>query len=135
MKSSFSASSFGRGFAKEFGEPKKISKFGNTKVKVNGVTFDSEGEYSHYCTLKLRERTGQIRNLRHHVLFELIPSQVICGKKVQGSSYEADFVYEQAPDWIQVIEDYKGYKTPEYILKRKLMKFLLKLDVVEITKC
>lgn len=68
MKSSFSASSFGRGFGKEFGEPKKANKFGNTKVKVNGVTFDSEGEYSHYCTLKLRERTGQIRNLRHHVM-------------------------------------------------------------------
>jgi len=133
MKSSFGAGSFGLG--QDFLGAKKKSKFGNNKVKVNGVTFDSEGEYTHYCTLKLKERTGEIRNLRHHVNFELIPAQVICGKKVQGTSYEADFVYEQAPDWTQVIEDYKGYKTPEYILKRKLMKFLLKLDVVEITKC
>jgi hypothetical protein len=43
-------------------------------------------------------------------------------------------VYEQSPDWQQVVEDYKGYKTPEYILKRKMMKFLLGIDVVEVCK-
>jgi hypothetical protein len=119
------------GFGDPFGQKSK-SKFGNKKVVVDGVTFDSEGEYSHYCKLKLLERTGQIRNLKHHVSFELIPSQIICGKRERGSSYEADFVYEKSPDWKTVIEDYKGYRTDEYILKRKMMKYLLKLEVVEV---
>ena len=125
MKASFN------GFG-SFGKP--ANKFGSSKVKINGMTFDSEGEYNRYCELRLRERLGLIRNLKHHVSFELIPAQTICGAKVRGSSYEADFVYEQSPDWQQVVEDYKGYKTPEYILKRKMMKFLLGIDVVEVCK-
>ncbi|MGE3921082.1 MAG: DUF1064 domain-containing protein, partial [Gammaproteobacteria bacterium] len=96
------------------------------------MTFDSEGEYSHYCHLKLLERAGEIRNLQHHVVFELIPFQVICGQKVKGTSYEADFVYEKSPDWVRVVEEYKGYRTDDYILKRKMMKFILGIDVVEI---
>lgn len=119
------------GFGNIFDQKSK-NKFGNKKVVVNGMTFDSEGEYSHYCHLRLLERAGQIRNLKHHVSFELIPSQVICGKRERGTSYEADFVYEQAPDWKTVIVDFKGYRTDEYILKRKMMKFLLGLDVVEV---
>jgi len=126
--------SFGKGFGfgQGFLEDKPKNKFGNKKVVMNGVTFDSEGEYSHYCHLKLLERVGQIRNLKHHVSFELIPSQVICGQKVKGTSYEADFVYEKAPDWVRVVEDYKGHRTDGYILKRKMMKFILGIDVVEI---
>lgn len=119
------------GFGNIFDQKAK-NKFGNKKVEVNGMTFDSEGEYSHYCHLRLLERAGQIRNLKHHVTFELIPPQVICGQKVQGTSYEADFVYEKAPDWVRVVEDYKGFRTDGYIVKRKMMKFILGIDVVEV---
>lgn len=119
------------GFGNIFDQKSK-NKFGNKKVEVNGMTFDSEGEYSHYCHLRLLERAGQIRNLKHHVTFELIPPQVICGQKVQGTSYEADFVYEKAPDWVRVVEDYKGFRTDGYIVKRKMMKFILGIDVVEV---
>lgn len=48
--------------------------------------------------------------------------------------YKADFVYEVCqPDgtWKQVVEDTKGAKTKEYIIKRKLMLFIHGISVKE----
>lgn len=48
--------------------------------------------------------------------------------------YKADFVYEVCqPDgtWKRVVEDTKGAKTKEYIIKRKLMLFIHGISVKE----
>ena len=92
------------------------SKYGNKKY--NG--FDSKKEANRYAELALMQRAGVIQNLRRQVKFELIPAQYIDGKCVfRSCSYIADFVYEQNGE--TVIEDTKGFKTPEYIIKKKLM--------------
>ncbi len=94
----------------------KPTKFHNKKV--NG--FDSQKEFNRYAELKLMERAGKISDLQRQVKYELIPSQYKDGKCVYRSvSYIADFVYKQ--DGETVVEDSKGYKTPEYIIKKKLM--------------
>ena len=92
------------------------SKYGNRKV--NG--FDSKKEANRYAELALMQRAGMIRNLQRQVKYELIPSQYKDGKCIYRScSYIADFVYEQNGQ--TVVEDTKGFKTPEYIIKKKLM--------------
>lgn len=48
--------------------------------------------------------------------------------------YKADFVYEVCqPDgtWKWVVEDTKGTKTKEYIIKRKLMLYIHGISVKE----
>lgn len=88
--------------------------------------------------LELMERAGVIRKLRCQVPFELIPAQrepptigkrggLKKGKCIERSAvYVADFVYEErsGDGWIEIVEDAKGFRTKEYVLKRKMMLFL-----------
>lgn len=97
-----------------------MSKYGSRKITVDGVTFDSRKEYLRFCELSLLEKAGMVTDLRRQVRFELIPSQRIDGKVVERPvHYVADFVYQENGQ--TVVEDTKGFKTKDYILKRKLM--------------
>lgn len=95
-------------------------KYGNRKITRDGITFDSVKECQRYCELKLMQRAGVISDLRLQVPYELIPAQRIDGKVVERAvNYVADFVYTQ--DGKAVVEDTKGFRTKDYVLKRKLM--------------
>lgn len=108
-----------------------MAKYGNRKVIRDGIEFDSVKECQRYCELKLMQRAGLISDLQMQVSFELIPSQRIAGKVVERAcSYVADFVYQQ--DGQKVVEDTKGFKTPEYIIKRKLMLWVHGIRIREI---
>lgn len=73
--------------------------------------------------LRLLERSGQISDLKEQVKFNLIPSQKIDGKVVERQcNYVADFTYYE--DGKYIVEDVKGMKRPEYIIKRKLMLYV-----------
>lgn len=79
----------------------------------------------------LLERAGAIQNLQYQVKFELLPSQRISGKVVERPvSYIADFVYEQ--DGLKIVEDTKGMKTKDYIIKRKLMLWIHGIPIKEV---
>jgi hypothetical protein len=107
------------------------NKYYSKKVTVNGITFDSKKEANRYSELVLLERAGKIQNLERQVKFELIPYQRIDGKVVErGCSYIADFVYQQ--DGKKVVEDTKGFRTQEYIIKRKLMLYLKGIRIKEV---
>ena len=107
------------------------SKFGNKKVTVNGITFDSRKEANRYQELVLLERAGQIQGLRRQERYVLIPSQKIDGKVVERPvHYIADFAYMENGEW--VVEDTKGFKTKDYIIKRKLMLWLCGIRIKEI---
>jgi hypothetical protein len=102
----------------------KKSKYHSRKVTVNGESFDSVKEYRRYCELRLLEKAGEIFALKRQVKFELIPSQRIDGKVVERAChYIADFAYviKQGTDLQPIVEDTKGCKTKDYIIKRKLM--------------
>ena len=108
-----------------------MPKYGNRKIIRDGIEFDSIKECQRYCELKLMQRAGVISDLRMQVSFELIPSQRIDGKVVERAvNYIADFVYQQ--DGQKVVEDTKGYKTPEYIIKRKLMLHVYGIRIREV---
>lgn len=107
------------------------NKYGNRKTVVDGITFDSRKEAKRYQELKLLEKAGEIKDLRRQVKYELIPSQKINGKVVERKvEYVADFVYLQNGDI--VVEDTKGIRTKDYIIKRKLMLYVWGIKIVEI---
>ena len=107
-------------------------KYGNQKVVVDGEKVaDSQHEYRRLNELKTLERVGAIKDLQTQVRYKHIPSQKICGKTERGVSYVADFVYWTKDDQF-ICEDAKGHKTADYIIKRKLMKLIHNIDVVEV---
>lgn len=120
------------------------SKYGADKVEINGIKFDSKREARRYRELALLERAGSITDLRLQVKFVLIPAQrepdtigkrggVKRGKLIEREcAYIADFVYTDTSTGEQVVEDTKGMRTTEYIIKRKLMLYVHGIRIKEI---
>lgn len=107
------------------------SKYGNRKTEIDGQVFDSAKEANRYMELRLMERAGEIVGLECQVPFELVPRQTMTDGTVERAvAYVADFTYWQ--DGHFVVEDAKGKRTPEYIIKRKLMKKVHDIEIVEV---
>ena len=115
-------------------EVEKRAKYGNRKVELDGETFDSVKEYSRWQELKLMERAGEIYELQRQVPFVVIPAQRDDrGKLVEREvKYIADFTYREKCGNRLVVEDTKGMKTREYILKRKMMLYRLGIRIQEV---
>ena len=126
---------------------KKQNKYHNKKIIVNGEKFDSKKEYVRFRQLELLEKSGHITDLKRQVKFVLIPTlreeptevykkgpqkgQPKQGKVLEKeTAYIADFVYQK--DGKTVVEDAKGMRTKDYILKRKLMLWVHKIRIEEI---
>lgn len=106
------------------------TKYHSRKITKDGMTFDSVKEYRRFCELSLLERAGAIADLKRQVKFELIPSQRVDGKVVERPcTYVADFVYQEGGR--TVVEDTKGFKTPDYRIKKKLMLYIHGIQIRE----
>lgn len=100
---------------------KAVSKYRNKKTVCGGITFDSMAEAKRYEYLSLLERTGHISGLTMQVELVLIPKQAKEGGGCERAvKYKADFVYSNGTIGV-IVEDVKGFKTKDYIIKRKLM--------------
>lgn len=109
------------------------TKYNNKKITVDGQIFDSKKEASRCEELRLLEKAGEIKDLRTQVKFKLIPAQrdEATGKVIEREcSYKADFVYEE--DGKTVVEDVKGFRTKEYVVKRKLMLWRYGIRIREV---
>ena len=116
-----------------------MSKYNSRKAVVDGITFDSGREAERYAQLKLLQKAGKISGLSLQVRFDLLPAQYAetCGefytkgpKKGQQKrgkciekavTYIADFVY--CENGRMIVEDAKGCRTKDYIIKRKLFRW------------
>lgn len=94
--------------------------------------YDSAKECRRANELKLMQRAGLISDLREQVKYVLIPAQRGADGKLleRECSYYADFVYVR--DGVTVVEDAKGFRTSEYIIKRKLMLERLGIRISEM---
>lgn len=113
-----------------------MTKYRAKKTVVDGITFDSKKEAARYRELKLLEKAGKIRNLELQKRFELIPVQRAAGARTERAAYYiADFCYDEFNSglnaWIPVVEDCKGVKTREYVLKRKLLRWIHGISIRE----
>lgn len=124
----------------------KQTKYKNKKTVFQGITFDSKKEAQRYAELLILQRAGKIKNLELQKPFVLIPVQYETyerrgkdGKRLkdgkrcaeQSCVYKADFCYTDENGRF-IVEDAKGKRTKEYIIKRKLMLFVHHIKVKEV---
>lgn len=122
-----------------------MSKYHSRKVTVDGVTYDSVKEYRRFKELSLLERAGTIQNLQRQVKYVLIPAQRAFTNEIDKKgnfkkgkllerecSYIADFVYVDMQTGRLTVEDTKGFRTKDYIIKRKLMLWVYGIQVREV---
>ena len=106
------------------------SKYNNIKTTtLDGIKHDSKKEAKRWMELCLLQRAGEISDLKRQVPFELIPKQ----EGERAVKYIADFVYTE--NGKQVVEDVKSpatRKNPEYVIKRKLMRYIHGIKIKEI---
>ena len=95
----------------------KPRKYGNHPVTVDGHTFPSKKEADRYCELKMLQRAGIISNLQIQVKYNLSKTTKVGNETLGRCDYIADFVYTKGEETI--VEDTKGYRTKDYIVKRK----------------
>lgn len=119
-------------------------KYHNKKVMVKTFCFDSKREARRHAELTALQAAGAILDLQRQVKFVLIPAQReadVIGKRggrKQGKlierecSYYADFVYTDAKTGERIVEDTKGMRTKDYIIKRKLMLYVHGIRIHEI---
>ena len=98
-------------------------KYGNKKRTCNyGHVHDSVKEADRCNELHLMQRAGFINGLEIQKRFELIPSAKYREMPNERScDYVADFVYNE--NGATVIEDTKGFRTKDFVVKRKLFKY------------
>lgn len=119
------------------------SKYHAKKCSYDGQTFDSKRERDRYCELRLMQMAGKISELRCQVPFRVIPEQRLPdtlgprGGRRRGRvlekacDYVADFVYLDESGRT-VVEDAKGCRTKDYIIKRKLMLYVHGIRIQEV---
>lgn len=123
--------------------PINRSKYGAKKVIIDGQKFDSQKEADRWQELKWMERAGMISNLKRQVHFQLTPPVrepdtygPRGGRKkgkviLEKAEYVADFTYTDNETEEFIVEDVKGFKTPEYILKKKIFYHLMGIMIHE----
>ena len=114
------------------------SKMRNVRCQYNGMRFDSLKELERWRALEMRQKAGEIRDLRRQVNFDLVVNGIlIC-------SYVADHVYEELAgaaqtgrrrrDWRKVVEDVKGVRKGDiwqrFQIKARLMKACHGIEVL-----
>lgn len=101
-----------------------MSKYKAVPAVVDNIVFHSGREANRYSELKMLLRSRIIRDLELQPKFPI----VINGHKV--CTYIADFRYIDEQGRI-VIEDVKGFATPLYNLKRKLVEAVYGVRILE----
>ena len=104
------------------------NKYGNTKVQVDGIDFDSKKEAARYGVVELLQMGQRISQLQLQVKMDILVNDMkIC-------AYVADFTYFDEHGKL-VIEDVKSEitrKLPVYRLKKKLIKAIYGIEITEI---
>lgn len=103
---------------------RKQSKYRNKKTVAEGIVFDSKREAQAWLKLRMLEQAGSITNLARQVMYPL----VVNGVKV--ASYKADFTY--LLNGQRIVADAKGVRTLDYVIKKKLMKALYGIEILEL---
>ena len=123
------------------------NKYHAKKITIDGITFDSKHEAQRWLELRRMQERKLITELRRQVRFTLIPVQrgpssgvfkkgqhkgeAKPGKLLENEcAYIADFVYYNGSE--MVVEDTKGVRTADYVIKRKLMLYVHGIRIREV---
>lgn len=95
-------------------------KYRAKRTEVDGISFPSKGEAGRYVELRLQERAGEIRELKLQPRFPLLVGE----PPVLVSTFVGDFQYLEKNSSTVIVEDFKGFYTPECKLKHRLFVVL-----------
>jgi hypothetical protein len=110
-------------------KPVKARKYRNEPViDGEGRRHASKKEARRWAELQMLQRTGHIYGLTHQPPYDLVVNGVLIGR------YTADSRYVDVKTGQVIVEDCKSpaSKTTAYKLRRKLMKAIHGVDVVEV---
>lgn len=111
------------------------NKYHAKKTIVDNITFASKKEAKMYIKLKAMETEGEIERLQLQPQFELQPGfRGKSGKKYRAINYTADFAFQdlrEDEERYRVI-DCKGYKTRDYMLRKKMFAYAFRDAGLEI---
>lgn len=114
-------------------KPIHHSKYHARKIEKYGRTWDSLKELREYERLLMLQRAGEIMDIELQPQFELQPKFTYGGKTERAITYKADFKVTYNDGRIEIIEC-KGYKTRDYVLRRKMLLYRHPdINFVEIT--
>ena len=111
-----------------------MNKYGAQKTTFQGQTFDSKREAERFAELRYMQMGKLISGLTCQYKFVLVPEQRDENGKLleRAVTYIADFVYTDLKTGELVVEDAKGAKTKDYIIKRKLMLHVHGIRIREV---
>lgn len=110
-----------------------MNKYKNQKVTIDGITFQSLKEGGRYRVLKLLVKAKEIKDLELQKKFELQPAYTNAnGKHIRAINYLADFYYYDNKLGCYVVEDVKGFRTKEYLLKKKMFEYKYNAIIKEL---
>jgi hypothetical protein len=104
---------------------RSTNKYRARSITVDGIRFPSRLEANRYGELKLLERAGEISGLTLQPEYPLTVNGVNCG------TYRADFRYVEKANGT-VIEDTKGFRTPVYRLKKRIVEAIYGIKITEV---
>ncbi|MBR3741107.1 MAG: DUF1064 domain-containing protein [Clostridia bacterium] len=111
--------------AEEAEKKVKRQKYGNRRVEVDGIKFDSQHEANVYQELMLRVRAGELKTVCRQVKFDL-PGGIV---------YIADFVTIRPDMTVEGVYDAKSEATKQnrvYINKKKQVKACWGIEIREV---
>ena len=109
----------------------KENKYHNKKCIYKDMKFDSIKERNEYIKLEYQEKVGEITELKRQVSFVLIETFRLDDETYRQTKYIADFTYKDEKGNYHVV-DTKGFKTKEYLLKKKLMAWKYGIKIEEV---
>ena len=112
--------------AEEFVASRKKNLYGNTRVVIDGIKFQSKAEGARYERLRDLQNVGAIRDLVLQPRYPLVVNNIRVG------TYVGDFLYYDALNDQPVLEDVKGVRKEVYRLKKKLVAALYAIDITEV---
>lgn len=104
---------------------RRLSKYRNRKVTIDGIIFHSQKEAQYYCGLKLKIKSGLIKSFDRQLPFVVVINDKKC------FTYYSDFVVIDL-DGNQTVIDVKGFRTPVYKLKKKIVEAYFGIEILEV---
>jgi len=104
------------------------SKYKAIKTVYNGISYDSKAEAACAYRLDLLKQEGTVKEWQRQITFKLVVNDELI------TSYRLDFLVTYSDDTKEYV-DIKGYRKGAayqiYTLKRKLMKAVYGIDIIE----
>jgi len=99
----------------------KQQKYRSQCVLIDGIRFDSKREANYYSQLKLAESSGELLYFLRQVPIDLSA----------GVKYRVDFLEFWRDGTVRYV-DVKGFRTKEYLIKKKLIEANYPIKIIEV---